>query len=397
MLSYAQNAEDVVLARAFGDRPGGFYVDVGASHPELGSVTKHFYDRGWHGVNVEPDPASYALLCEARPRDVNLRLALSDRAGRARLYQPSGAPGGGSTLRADLAARLRHADAALVEVDVELLTLADVCARHAGGAIDFLKIDVEGSEEEVIRGGDWARYRPRVVLVEATEPGSAVPSHAAWEPLLLAVRYQLALFDGLNRFYVRAEDAALMPRLAVPANVHDAWEPHRYVTKIMAMERHAAELEARLAEQERYAADVREHFERCQAWAKVLEDKVRRLEGEEKGHVTELEAQLAQRERYAVDVREHFERCQAWVKVLEDKVRRLEGVGKEGQVAELEAQLAERGRYAADVQRHFDRCQAWVKVLEDKVRRFEDHLGLLPGTLPPPRPGSPGEDLVRSR
>ena len=72
MISYAQNFEDVMIARLFDDTHRGFYVDVGAAHRDLLSVTRHFYDRGWSGVNVEPTFCFYPLLCDARPRDINL-------------------------------------------------------------------------------------------------------------------------------------------------------------------------------------------------------------------------------------------------------------------------------------------------------------------------------------
>ena len=85
MLSYAQNAEDVVLERAFADVEEGFYVDVGASAPVDDSVTFHFYERGWHGVNVEPDPDDYERLVARASRDVNLRAAVGSRQGAARL------------------------------------------------------------------------------------------------------------------------------------------------------------------------------------------------------------------------------------------------------------------------------------------------------------------------
>jgi hypothetical protein len=103
-----------------------------------------------------------------------------------------------------------------------------VCERHANGVtIDFLKIDVEGWEEAVIRGGDWQRFRPRVVLVEATQPNSPRPSHAAWEPLLLEAGYLFAYFDGLNRYYVRKEDEDLLAHFATPPNVFDKFQPYR--------------------------------------------------------------------------------------------------------------------------------------------------------------------------
>ena len=76
MVSYAQNGEDVVLQRAFADSDNGFYVDVGACVPVIDSVTLHFYNQGWSGVNVEPDPEYFAEFVEARERDVNLNVAI---------------------------------------------------------------------------------------------------------------------------------------------------------------------------------------------------------------------------------------------------------------------------------------------------------------------------------
>jgi hypothetical protein len=57
IISYAQNREDILLWRALRDLSGGFYIDVGAEDPTQNSVTRAFYERGWHGINVEPVPA----------------------------------------------------------------------------------------------------------------------------------------------------------------------------------------------------------------------------------------------------------------------------------------------------------------------------------------------------
>lgn len=66
IISYAQNYEDVILWRALGGLEDGFYLDVGANDPEELSVTKWFYDQGWHGINLEPSEEYYQLLCKAR-------------------------------------------------------------------------------------------------------------------------------------------------------------------------------------------------------------------------------------------------------------------------------------------------------------------------------------------
>jgi FkbM family methyltransferase len=219
MISWAQNLEDVMLARALGNVERGFYVDVGAYDPCIDSVTRHFYDRGWNGINVDPVPAQIARVAAARPRDVNLGVALADRKGRAALYDFS--PYGLSTLDAAVAASIRERGFRCREIEVEVTTLAEVFARHAPPVVDFLKIDVEGSEALVLRGADFARHRPRVVVVESTAPMREDPTFAAWESALLACGYLFAWFDGLNRFYLRREDAGLMRHFRAPPNVFD--------------------------------------------------------------------------------------------------------------------------------------------------------------------------------
>ncbi len=218
MLSYAQNAEDVVLRRVFFDRVAGFYVDIGACDPVEDSVTKHFYEQGWHGVNVEPDVRFHAALASDRPRDVNLCAAIG-RGTTPITFYPTGTRGHG-TLDATRAAGLSVAEPEMVPQ----ITLAQVLAEQAPAeGVEFLKVDVEGWEAEVLASADWSRVRPRVVVVEAVDPNGR-PSHEQWEGILLAARYRFGLFDGLNRFYCREEDAeTLLPRLAAPGNVLDNW------------------------------------------------------------------------------------------------------------------------------------------------------------------------------
>jgi len=86
-ISYAQNFEDVMLYRALKDVQHGFYIDVGAQDPEVDSVTRAFYDRGWHGINIEPVQHWFEKLERDRPHDINLRVAVSDHEGELTLYE----------------------------------------------------------------------------------------------------------------------------------------------------------------------------------------------------------------------------------------------------------------------------------------------------------------------
>jgi hypothetical protein len=95
----------------------------------------------------------------------------------------------------------------------KVATLATLVRRHGLVGIDFLKIDVEGAEADVLAGNDWREVRPRVVVIEAVAPGSMAEAHAAWEPILLANGYGFVFFDGLNRFYLAEEARHLAPRI----------------------------------------------------------------------------------------------------------------------------------------------------------------------------------------
>ncbi len=221
-VSYAQNLEDVMLWRALGSRVrAGFYIDLGASDPVLDSVTCAFHERGWRGINVEPGEQPFARLAQARPLDVNLPLCVGAAPGEQSFFSV-GEDSGLSTGSAEFARR--HADAgwATRERVVAVSTLASICAEHVSGPVHFLKIDVEGAERAVLAGADFTRWRPWIVLLEATEPNSQTTNHHEWEDLLTAAEYRFVYFDGLNRFYVAAEQHAdLAPAFDAPPNVFD--------------------------------------------------------------------------------------------------------------------------------------------------------------------------------
>jgi hypothetical protein len=99
---------------------------------------------------------------------------------------------------------------------VKTRRLDDICAEHRLRRVHFLKIDAEGSERSIVEGCDLARLRPWIIVIEATEPLSDTPTHATWEPMLLAARYEFAWSDGLNRYYVARERRRLKGALADP-------------------------------------------------------------------------------------------------------------------------------------------------------------------------------------
>ena len=235
VISYAQNAEDVVLWRLFRDRrEPGFFIDVGAAHPVADSVTKWFSVNGWRGINIEPVEYLFDQLVADRPDDINLRIVCGAGAGTSRMTVADTSKWGHSTIDPATSASLSEAGLVATTIEVETLPLSDVIDRHAGGRpIDFLKIDVEGAEDQVLLGADLGRTRPRVLVVEAVEPDSLVPSHERWEHLATDNGYVCVLFDGLSRFYCQADDAVARETLSLPAYYGDHFITNReYVLRM---------------------------------------------------------------------------------------------------------------------------------------------------------------------
>jgi FkbM family methyltransferase len=211
-LSYSQNLEDYHLSLAFAGQATGTYIDIGAGHPVADNVSFWFYERGWRGIVVEPQSELAALYGRLRPRDIAVRGLVGRENGESDFHMVDRLHGL-STTREDVARKSRAFDVDYRTLRLPVTTLAQLCESHGLGPIDFLKIDVEGAESEVLFGGDWNRFRPKVIVAEAVSPMSSEPSWQDWEPFLLAQGYRFVLFDTLNRFYVAQEHPDIMARL----------------------------------------------------------------------------------------------------------------------------------------------------------------------------------------
>jgi FkbM family methyltransferase len=216
IVSYSQNAEDVRLARVF-DSSSGFYVDVGAHDPTEFSVTKMFYDRGWSGINIEPGPG-FERLEQDRSRDVNLKVAVALERAVQDFWVSEPQSGLSTVVPPDPSTQLPDGFS-FVRHTVETKPLSAILSVHAANrAIDFMTIDVEGAEADVIRSIDFSVSRPVVLVVEAVTPLSHEPSYDAWHSLLTDVGYEFAVFDGLNRFYVESDHRELIEPLSYPVS-----------------------------------------------------------------------------------------------------------------------------------------------------------------------------------
>ena len=245
LISYSQNGEDIILARAL--RPWerkGFWVDCGAGHPKYDSVTKLFSEFGWTGINIEPLDEEFKLLNQDRPQDENIQCLLGEQEGLGSIYVGPAENRGSSTTDPSLVARYAtEFGQTFQEKKVTIRRLNDILREKQRPDIDFLKIDVEGSEELVLRGIDLNEFRPKIIVIEATEPSTSKPAHQQWENQVLRDGYIFAFFDGLNRYYVHQNFEFLVSELSIPVNVLDNYKTNVHIEIEKELESYMSQLE----------------------------------------------------------------------------------------------------------------------------------------------------------
>jgi FkbM family methyltransferase len=212
-LSYAQRFEDFHLWRCLGETPNGFYIDIGAGHPVYDNVSFAFYLAGWRGVCVEPNPALAALNRAVRRRDHLYEGLAGAAAGEATLYLQREFHGLSTTVAEHAQTAAKEVGRQAEVVTLPVTTLAALCEQHAPPTYDFLKVDVEGAEADVLRGADFSRARPRIIMVEAIKPFSLAPAWDEWEPMLAKAGYAYVWDDELNRYYAAEEARGLAEKL----------------------------------------------------------------------------------------------------------------------------------------------------------------------------------------
>lgn len=250
MYCFTRNFEDVMLQRVLADVSQGCYLDVGVSSPVYDSNTFAFYLKGWRGVVVEPLPYADSWQLQ-RSEDIFLSAGVGAQPGDLTLHIYDSVQQI-STGSADTVTHWHHNGIKPTSsIMVPMLTLNQIISEYIPDRpIHLLSIDVEGMEHDVLKGINLQAYRPWVLILEATLPGSPVQTHHEWEPLILNQGYQLACFDGVNRFYLAEELSHLLDRFALPPNVWDDFITIRQL-----------ELEVEVSRLKARVADIRSGYE----------------------------------------------------------------------------------------------------------------------------------------
>jgi len=221
-ISFSQFEEDIILWHALSsvDSKDVFYVDAGANDSKISSVTHLFYELGGSGINIEPQIKFKEDYDNNRKRDINLFIGVGEKKEKKILF------GDGQSATVNSDSVYATAKQEVIEID----TLTNICDRYVGSNkyIHFLKIDVEGYEEQCLRGMNFNKYRPWIICIESTIPGTDDANYNEWEGILLETGYEFVVSRGANRFYCDTNRNDIKTRLQQMNNLEDYYKVYKY-------------------------------------------------------------------------------------------------------------------------------------------------------------------------
>jgi FkbM family methyltransferase len=203
--SYSQKGEDLVIERLLHNPKSGFYVDVGAHDPDRFSNTKRFYKKGWSGINIEPDKNSYNKFLAKRSRDINLNMGIGNKASNQTFYKFI--PSALSTFSKKTALSYENQGYKLVKKSKnKISTLSNIFSQYLDGKnIDFMSIDVEGLDLQVLKGNNWSKFKPKLICIESVDhdiSGENKKKRNDISTFLYKKGYEKKFDNNLNSIYV---------------------------------------------------------------------------------------------------------------------------------------------------------------------------------------------------
>lgn len=205
-ISYSQEGEDLIIECFLGAKKNGFYIDVGAHHPMRFSNTYKFYLKGWRGINIDATPGSMDLFNELRAEDINLEVAIANNREELNYYifnEPAlNTFSESEALKKDGVRNFKI----LKKVEVSTDTLSNILNYYLrrDQNIDFMTVDVEGLDLEVLNSNDWTKYRPNYILAEDLSKNKIadIPTHSKIYQLLATEDYEL-IAKSFNTLFFR--------------------------------------------------------------------------------------------------------------------------------------------------------------------------------------------------
>ena len=197
-IHYGEFGEDIFINRIFKDIKIGRYVDVGCYHPFKGSLTAQLYKKGWNGINIDLSKSSIDLFNIVRKKDINLNLAISDFDGETNYYENSPINQQNSLIKDNDNQK---------KIKIQCKRLSSILLENHYNNFEYLNIDVEGSEQNVINGIDLSKYRPILITIENNNLHLKDYIESEIYNILIKNNYTFINKTGVTNFFLKNEYA----------------------------------------------------------------------------------------------------------------------------------------------------------------------------------------------
>lgn len=193
--SFSQKGEDLVIDQLLGYKKKGFYVDIGAYDPTRFSNTKRFYLRGWTGINIDANPVLIKKFQEERKNDINLVLGIDEQNGLM-TFNEFFPPALSTFSEKESKKYIQQGFKLIDKKQVQIKTLRYIFENYSNNQkIDFLSIDTEGMDLNVLKSNNWKKFRPQIVCVEINKNDRNISNY------LENQGYILRHTNGLNSIF----------------------------------------------------------------------------------------------------------------------------------------------------------------------------------------------------
>ncbi|MFA6974590.1 MAG: FkbM family methyltransferase [Candidatus Paceibacterota bacterium] len=200
-VSFSQHGEDTILRDLLWKTKKGFYVDIGAHHPTRFSNTYWFYRNGWKGINIDASPGSMKNFRTIRPNDINIEIGISEKPNVMNFFRFN--KPAFNTFSIQLANKYKEQGFKLLDtVKVNTDTLENILDKNfpLGQTIDFMSIDAEGYDLEVLKSNDWSRFIPKIIVIEDNNFSVENPYNSPIANFLKEKSYKIITYTGHTLF-----------------------------------------------------------------------------------------------------------------------------------------------------------------------------------------------------
>ena len=196
---YAEFGEDIMINRIFKNINNGTYVDIGAYHPIKGSLTYNLYKKGWSGVNIDLSATSIDLFNVARTRDININCAISNFSGETFYYENSPINQQNSLISTDKSQK---------KIKIRSYKLDEILTLNKINKVDFINIDTEGNELDILKSINFNRINPFLFSIEENSFFLENDSKKAKISFMKEKNYELINIIGVTMFFVKKDSIA---------------------------------------------------------------------------------------------------------------------------------------------------------------------------------------------